>query len=168
MDLGKIARDPWVWGQLYLLFKIAVTVPVAAHVLPDGPWSPWLDPAALGWRVPGMLLGVAAVALLVWGFRSLGPNLTPATEPLPNATLVETGIYRYVRHPIYLAVILLCAAYGWGIANPFVGLLSGIIAWLFFDRKAAAEEKKLIRRFPAYGDYRRRVPRLVPRGALRG
>jgi protein-S-isoprenylcysteine O-methyltransferase Ste14 len=100
--------------------------------------------------------------VLGWGLVSLGPNLTPATEPLPNGALVVHGAYRFVRHPIYLGVTLLLWAVAWWHTGPEVGFAIGLVALLYFDRKAAVEERWMARRFPGYADYRARVPKILP------
>jgi protein-S-isoprenylcysteine O-methyltransferase Ste14 len=109
-----------------------------------------------------LLLGLGlSVSLL--GARSLGPNLTPGTEPLASGVLVERGAYRHVRHPVYLGLILVLAGWAWWFANGWLGLIAGLASFGYFDRKATAEERWLLRRFPAYREYQGRVPKLIPR-----
>jgi protein-S-isoprenylcysteine O-methyltransferase Ste14 len=38
---------------------------------------------------------------------NLGKNLTPLPRPKENAELIQGGLYRFVRHPIYFGVIML-------------------------------------------------------------
>jgi protein-S-isoprenylcysteine O-methyltransferase Ste14 len=44
---------------------------------------------------------------------NLGKNLTPLPRPKENAELIQSGLYRLVRHPIYSGVIVL--SIGWGL-----------------------------------------------------
>jgi protein-S-isoprenylcysteine O-methyltransferase Ste14 len=70
--------------------------------------------------------------------------------------LVIHGVYGQVRHPIYAGVILLLI--GLGMLNGNLARIAvGGLSLLFFDRKAALEERWLAERFPAYADYRREV-----------
>jgi protein-S-isoprenylcysteine O-methyltransferase Ste14 len=92
---------------------------------------------------------------------NLGKNLTPLPRPKENAELVQTGLYRWVRHPIYFGVIVL--SLGWGLIqqSTLVWLYVVIIA-IFFDIKSRKEERWLVERFPAYADYQGRVRKLIP------
>jgi protein-S-isoprenylcysteine O-methyltransferase Ste14 len=150
MDLVKAARDPWVWGQTALMLLVAVAAPLMAHRV-DPRWIRWL----------GAGIMAAGVWLLVWGFRSLGRNLTPGTEPLPNAELVTSGAYAHLRHPIYGGLVLLLAGYTLAWGNWILALVVGIVALQYFQAKARAEERWLVQRFPAYEDYMRHVRRRV-------
>jgi len=158
MDLRKAVRDPWVWGQLVLIGLVGAGIPLAAA----RQW-PLLAPAAPGWRLPGIVIFGLGVGIALLGVRSLGPNLTPGTEPMASGRMVETGAYRHVRHPVYLGLILILAGWAWWHSNAWLGLLVGLLGFGYFDRKAAAEERWMLRRFPAYAAYRARVPKLIPR-----
>jgi protein-S-isoprenylcysteine O-methyltransferase Ste14 len=155
MDLRRATRDPWVLGQLVLLAVIALGAPRIPRRLPF---------AAPG---PAFMQGLGAVMLFcgtvlaLWSARTLGRSLTPGTEPLAGARLVTTGPYRYVRHPIYLGLVLLCTGYTLLWANLSVALAVGAVVWLYFEGKARAEERWLVERYPDYKEYMRRVRRRV-------
>jgi protein-S-isoprenylcysteine O-methyltransferase Ste14 len=167
MDLPKAARDPWVWGQVVLFGAILGGVPLLHTLLPpDAVIAPFFSPAPPTWRLMAVVPWLAGAVMATWSARSLGPNLTPGTEPLASGVLVERGAYRVVRHPLYLGIVLLLWGTAWGITNAGAGAMSGLVALAYFDRKAAAEERWLSRRFPAYTAYRNRVPKLIP--GLRG
>jgi protein-S-isoprenylcysteine O-methyltransferase Ste14 len=162
MDLAKAARDPWVWGQLALFLLIGLAAPLLPrHVNLGGADFVLnrLDPAWIRWLGGAVMAGGALV--IAWGIRSLGRNLTPGTEPLAGAELVTTGAYAHVRHPIYTGVVFLLAGYTLAWSNWTFALLTGFVAFQYFQAKARAEERWLMRRFPAYGTYMRRVPRRV-------
>jgi protein-S-isoprenylcysteine O-methyltransferase Ste14 len=164
MDLHKAIRDPWVWGQFILFAAILGGLPLLHTLLPpDAGIAPFFSPAPPSWRMPAVIPWSGGAVMAIWGARSLGPNLTPGTEPLSAGVLVERGAYRVVRHPLYLGIVLLLWGSAWGMANARVGAVSGLVALAFFNRKAAAEERWLTRRFPAYTAYRSRVPKLIPR-----
>ncbi|MBA3344843.1 MAG: isoprenylcysteine carboxylmethyltransferase family protein [Gemmatimonadales bacterium] len=162
MDLSKASRDPWVWGQLALFLLVGLAAPLLPRHVTLGPLDPILnriDPGAVRWLgVPLILLGLAVAA---WGVRSLGPSLTPGTEPLPGAPLATGGAYAYARHPIYLGIVVLLAGYTLAWSNWTLALVTGIVSLVYFDAKGRAEERWLLSRYPPYQAYMRQVRRRV-------
>ena len=118
-----------------------------------------VDPAWI--RALGGALAVAGLALSIWGARSLGPSLTPGTEPLPNAPLVTSGAYSHVRHPIYAGLVLMLAGYTMAWSNWTLALIVGFVSLLYFRGKARAEEQWLLERYPEYRRYAVQVRRRV-------
>jgi protein-S-isoprenylcysteine O-methyltransferase Ste14 len=124
-------------------------------------WSAIRLPDALRWM--GLPLGLVAWAWLVWMLRTLGSNLTDTVNVRANATLVTSGPYRWVRHPMYLGVALLMLSVSLLTANLFVAL-AGALAVLMMVLRTPTEEARLIRRFgEAYRQYARRTGRFLPR-----
>jgi protein-S-isoprenylcysteine O-methyltransferase Ste14 len=153
MDLRKAARDPWVWGQVVLLGVVAAA-PLLPRYVSLGNADRLLnrvDPVGL--RAWGLPLIAAGIGMAGWGARSLGPSLTPGTEPLPDAPLVTHGAYAHLRHPIYAGVVLLLAGYTLAWSNWTLALIVGIVALQYFDAKARAEERWLTARYPEYRRY---------------
>jgi len=140
----------WVIAQFVLL--------VVLILLPGGgdwrtPW--WVD--ALGFSAVG--LGLAVVAI---GGRGLGSALTPTPVPNEHGRLSTDGPYRFVRHPIYSGVLLVVV----GLvvrSGSLLTLMVGFATFVFFDRKAAWEERRLVARYDGYEAYAERTPRFVPR-----
>jgi protein-S-isoprenylcysteine O-methyltransferase Ste14 len=125
-------------------------------------------PAGDLWERTGFSAGIAGALVLaglavagVAGLR-LGPALTPLPIPKEGADLVTSGVYRWVRHPIYTGVLL--AALGlvvWGASfGHIIGLL-GLYAVLF--AKSVGEEKMLASRHPNYQAYAKKTGRLLPK-----
>jgi len=112
------------------------------------------------------LLGCALV-LHGWARRTLGPMWSGVVQVRAQHPLVERGPYRLVRHPIYLAGLLLAA--GTFLAHPSIttaSLAAGFSGGVLL--KARLEERAL--RSVLGGDYERyaaRVPALVPRLGFR-
>ena len=80
------------------------------------------------------------------------------------ARLVTRGIYRVVRHPIYLGVSTLLAGYGMLRGGWWGGGIVFAVALAYFEAKARVEERFLIGRMLGYAEYRRQVPRILPFG----
>jgi protein-S-isoprenylcysteine O-methyltransferase Ste14 len=162
MDFKKAVHDPWVWGQTILMLGILIGAPlVPRHINLGGadfmlnridpPWIRWLGGISLA----------AGLGMLIWGVVSLGRNITPGTEPLATGELVTSGAYGHVRHPIYYGVVLVLTGYTLAWSNLTLAVILGGIAVLYFDAKARAEERWLVKRFPAYESYMRQVRRRV-------
>ncbi len=100
-------------------------------------------------------------ALFVAGVLNLGPNLTPVPFPKDEATLVDTGAYGLVHHPMYGGAAL--AALGWALwVHGPLTIVYAVALLLFFDVKSRQEERWLMEKFPSYDSYRRRVRKLIP------
>lgn len=113
------------------------------------------------WRSIGMVLMGAGAAVGVWSAVFLGRGLTPTPVPNGATELVTRGPYRYVRHPMYVAVLLFMAGVairsGSWLAWP---LLVGL--FVLFHVKARWEEGQLQEVFRGYDVYMERTPRFVP------
>jgi len=162
MDLSKAARDPWVWGQTILMLAILLAAPLLPRYVNLGDADFMLnriDPDWIRWL--GAIPLATGAGIVVWGVRSLGPNLTPGIEPLPAGRLITTGPYAHVRHPLYTGAVLLLAGYALSWSNWTLALVVGVLARTYFQAKAKAEEKWLIQRFHEYQSYMRYVKRRV-------
>ena len=155
MDLHKAVRDPWVWGQLALFALVGLGAPLLPRYAGLGETGP----GRIRWLGAPLIAG--SLALAIWGVRSLGRSLTPGTEPLPGAPLVTSGAYAHVRHPIYAGIVLGLTGYTLAWSNWTLALLVGLTAGGYFNGKAKAEERWLLRRYPTYEAYMRQVPRRV-------
>lgn len=141
--------EGWVALQAGLLILYA-TAPKAGLV-----WTSPI-PAIVGW-----VLVLAGTGLLIWSALNLGRSLTPLPRPLPDGRLVTHGAYGRVRHPIYSAVIICAAGFGL-ITESWLRLAMTALLFLFFDRKAQAEERWLVEKYPEYATYKTRVKKLIP------
>ena len=150
-DLGP-RGEGWFVAQVGLFAVIAVS-----------------GAAGPAWGGAGRALGVVIGAILAGcggllalrGVLDLRDNLTPFPKPMEGAQLVETGAYRYARHPIYGGLIL--GALGWGLvtASPLAVAAALLLAG-FFSLKSRREEIWLAEMYPKYPAYRSRTRRLIP------
>lgn len=142
--------EGWVWTQSVLMLALVAAGPTTA-----GTWH-----SAAGVALGTVLFLLAAVVGLT-GVAHLDRNRTPFPRPRPGSRLIQHGIYGWVRHPLYLSVML--AGFGWALLWQS-GLAAGLalLQILFFDTKARLEERWLTEAFPEYPDYRRRVRRFIP------
>jgi protein-S-isoprenylcysteine O-methyltransferase Ste14 len=121
----------------------------------------WPFPFARACPIAGGILMVAGGLLLLAGAVRLGPGLTPLPYPKDGATLVQTGPFALVRHPMYSGGLL--AAFGWALlVQGWLTVGYVIVLFVFLDLKSRREERWLTERFPTYPGYQRRVRKLVP------
>ena len=167
MRLLQSLRDPWVWAQIGLLVGVGAGAPLLGRAVGAGWHDLSADMTSLQpWRRSGALIILLGGGVAVWGVTSLGANLTPSVVPLEGSYLVESGAYGWVRHPIYLGIVLALTGYTLLFAGALPALAVCAVAFAFFRAKAGAEEELLVWRFRRYASYARRVPAMLPR--LRG
>ncbi len=107
-------------------------------------------------RLAGNVLCVAGLLLMGAAFAALGRAVQVAPEPKATATLVTHGVYRWLRHPMYTAIVMLVIGLFFRRATPLVGV-AGAILISFVLLKARFEEQLLLARYPAYAAYKRRT-----------
>jgi len=107
------------------------------------------------------LLGSGGLIFIIKGFLDLGKNLTPLPYPKEDGELVQTGVYKIVRHPLYSGIILMALA--WTIFQLSCShLIATVVLLVFFDIKANQEEIWLNEKYPNYSEYRQQVKKLLP------
>ena len=127
---------------------------------------PWLDrqlfPVTVPIALAGLLAVLMGVAFSIWARLMLGGNWSNRVTVKENHTLVRSGPYRIVRHPIYSGILLgmFGSALQRGGIRCFVGVL---ICALSFWLKTRAEEHFMVQSFgEQYLQYRHRVKALAP------
>ena len=124
-------------------------------------WAAVPLPVWLRWT--GVGLALIAGALLVWMFRTLGRNLTDTVVTRKQHTLVTTGPYRWVRHPLYTSAALAIVGNSLVAANWFIFVV-GCLGLLLLVIRTRKEEQNLIAKFgDDYRNYMQRTGRFVPR-----
>jgi protein-S-isoprenylcysteine O-methyltransferase Ste14 len=114
-----------------------------------------------GLWLAGQILFYLGIVIAIWAAILLGPNLTPLPKPKPSGQLIQTGLYKLVRHPIYFGVILV--SFGWaGIEQTIYTLVLAFILLIFFDLKSRQEERWLTQKFSEYAEYKMTTKKLIP------
>jgi protein-S-isoprenylcysteine O-methyltransferase Ste14 len=155
------SRDPMsIFGiviQSSALFAVWMFPRRPYTILPLGYWFHFVT----------AILVVATVIISVWAMwsalRVLGKQWSLQARVLEDHKLVREGPYRFVRHPIYTGILGMIVAGGLAWTH-WIGL---VIALVLFGIGTAirvrAEEKLLREQFgPAFDDYKRSVPAVLP------
>jgi protein-S-isoprenylcysteine O-methyltransferase Ste14 len=133
-----------VASQFALLLFLGVSGPLIAR--------PW------GW----LLVEAAGIGLGVWAVLTMRlDNLQVTPDVKPAAALVRHGPYRWVRHPMYLALLLTTAPL---VITAFSAwrLVAWVLLLINLLVKIDYEERLLRAHFPVYGSYQQTTKRLIP------
>lgn len=119
-------------------------------------------PSTLATYIAGAVMLALGLLFSVWARVHLGRNWSATVTVKQDHELVQTGPYRFVRHPIYTGILL--ALVGTAVARGDVqGLVAVLIACAAFWRKLRLEERWMQETFgDAYARYRARVAALIP------
>ena len=129
-------------------------------------WSALPLPAWLRWL--GVAIALTGFALLQWSQQSLGKNWSDSPLLLKGQEMIASGPYRWIRHPIYAAFLLILGSPLLISANWFVGGMWIGMTGLDVASRVRAEEAMMVGQFgEQYHAYMQRTGRLLPR-LLRG
>ncbi len=159
-----MSQSPW-WkgrrGEWYVVAQVILFILVLLGPRTWSGWPAWSSPYLQLGSILGGILLLAGGLFIFTGIFNLGSNLTAVPYPKEQSTLVETGPYRLVRHPIYSGGIIM--AFGWAFwVHGWLTFAYAFILLIFFDIKSRLEEKWLMDKFSGYRSYQARVHKLIP------
>lgn len=106
------------------------------------------------------VITILGVMVLILALLQLNRHLSPFPTPKSNAELIRTGLYKYIRHPIYTGILLTLFGYAVHQASLF-RLLVAVALLVLFYFKSSYEEKRLMEVYPEYEAYRRETRRFL-------
>jgi protein-S-isoprenylcysteine O-methyltransferase Ste14 len=124
-------------------------------------WLPAFPTFAFPASIIGTVLKNVGLVLIIWAGLNLGRNLTPLPKPKSDAQLVTTGLFAWMRHPIYTALMLLTFGSSLERGHLIALLLSACLA-ILLEFKSRREEAWLLEQFSGYAAYRLRVKKFFP------
>ena len=149
-------------GSMYILWLtivasitacdwLADTLPVARF---DG--SPWLKPLTIALMVTGLVIRWSAIL-------SLGRSFSVNVAIKESQTIYRNGLFRFVRHPSYLGMLVIFLAIGLRSRNVVSLVLMLICPAAALVYRIHIEERALEHAFGAeYTSYRQTTKRLIP------
>lgn len=103
----------------------------------------------------GILTGIIAVL-------QLNTTLSPFPTPLQQGKLIQSGVYIFVRHPIYFAIF--CSTFGYGLfQGSSYKLFVSLALLVLFHFKSTYEEQLLCKKYSEYAAYQKKVGKLFPK-----
>lgn len=158
--LKKPNREAWdkVFMRLAMIFFIAwlILMPLDAVRFQWSHMSVWL-------QITGGLILIVSLYLFSIVFRE-NPYLSPAVriQRERGQTVISTGLYRYVRHPLYSAVIPFVLGTAL-LLGSWYGVFAGLIFIVMIAIRAVLEERMLRKELEGYDVYMAQVRyRFIP------
>jgi protein-S-isoprenylcysteine O-methyltransferase Ste14 len=147
-------------GILGLIGFISV---IAFLINPD-----WLAFASLSFpiwaRWTGIAVALIGFALLQWAQVTLGKSWSDTPRMMKEQTLITSGPYQYIRHPIYTAFVLILGSTLLISANWFVGFAWLGMTVLEVASRIGFEESLMLEYFgDQYREYMKKTGQLLPR-----
>jgi protein-S-isoprenylcysteine O-methyltransferase Ste14 len=144
-------RAPVMLGLLMLLLAPWLPAVLTRQLMPFGAELPAL----------GTLLVLLGLLFAAWARWHLGRNWSGTVTVKEDHTLIKSGPYRLVRHPIYSGIAL--ALFGTALADGAAyGFIATALILAGFVLRIQLEEARMRDTFPEYVDYCRHTARLIP------
>ncbi|MFC1909099.1 protein-S-isoprenylcysteine O-methyltransferase [Chloroflexota bacterium] len=162
-DRQAIFREEgFVAGILASLWGVSILLPPLYIFTRWFNFADFTIPTWIGWV--GVVTFTFALWLLWRSHADLGRNWRVTTEIAEGHKLVTSGVFRYIRHPMYSAHFL------WGIAqallinNWIAGLASLVVMLPMYLLRVRREEQMMLEQFgEEYRLYMKRTGRIIPR-----
>jgi protein-S-isoprenylcysteine O-methyltransferase Ste14 len=144
---------------LYICITLGYSIAIPISFSPYGRLD-WGHPY---WLVCGMVLIVSGLVIRYSAMQTLASYFTYAVEIQAQQRLVETGLYRYIRHPGYLGQLMVFLGIGLALANWITVLVLFVPVVVAFSRRIRVEEEALQAHFAEqFEAYRKRSWRMIP------
>lgn len=109
-----------------------------------------------------LAISILGGLILILALLQLNINLSPFPTPKSNAELIQSGLYKYIRHPIYTGILLMLFGYGF-YKNSIFKIAVTLLLLLLFYFKSSYEEERLISAYKNYIQYRKKTGRFLPK-----
>ncbi len=140
---------------IFVCIQILLFIGYWWHPEPVGSMLPYV------WKYVGIPMAFLGLFFIMMAFFQLNRNLTMLPTPTKNAILITSGVFKYVRHPIYTGIFLVALGYAMMVYS-FDQLMIALMILLLFEIKTNYEEKKLTEHFPDYPVYKSKTNKFFP------
>ncbi len=127
------------------------------------PFLPLSRNLSLIFDVIAATLAIASVAMVYSAVKTLGRGWSLTARVVEGHELATTGTYRFVRHPIYTAMLGMLLATGLAVSH-WLALFLGLIVFVIGTTIRVTREERLLRETfgSNFDNYTRRVSAIVP------
>lgn len=147
---GRNLNDYLFTGMQFVLF-IAYLFTIR---ISDLEFSVWMS-------YSGLILTIVGIIIAFLALFQIRHSLSPFPSPLPSARLITSGVFRYIRHPIYSGILL--AGLGYALySGSLYRILITVLLYVLFYFKSRYEEKLLVEKFSEYQEYKDKTGRFWP------
>jgi protein-S-isoprenylcysteine O-methyltransferase Ste14 len=161
MNRGGTQRDR---GSLYVVILAAVLGVGAAFAVADAVRGAGLSVARWPVFVIGLVIVMLGVALRQWAVLSLGKFFTVQVRVRSGQTVVDTGPYRWVRHPSYTAIIISFVGIGVALENWLSLAVLVVVPTIGLVIRIRVEERALLDALgEPYREFSMNRARLIPK-----
>lgn len=122
----------------------------------------WSDPHHALITQIGFIISIVGGLVLLLSLAQLNTYLSPFPTPKKETKLIQNGLYKYIRHPIYTGILLLFFGYGLYQSSSYKLCITILLAVLFYF-KSIYEEKCMEEKFAEYKNYRDKTGRFFPK-----
>jgi protein-S-isoprenylcysteine O-methyltransferase len=118
-----------------------------------GGWLTWV----------GVAIMISGVVFRQYAISVLGKFFTATIQIKKDHELIQTGPYRYIRHPSYLGILIMAFGLGIAMSNWISLLLCLVLPTIGLMQRIRFEEKELEQHFgKQYQDYKKNTRRVIP------
>ena len=113
------------------------------------------------WNYIGIATSTIAITLFVSAKMTIGEQYSPCFDSYVPTDVIREGLYKYVRHPIYMSNILLLT--GMMVATGSVWIILNVaLLMAYYLNSALKEEEVLKEKFPIYREYMKTTGMIIP------
>lgn len=126
------------------------------------------DVSQLQFKIPhivtlvGMSIAILGSIIIGIALLQLNKNLSPFPSPKSGSQLIQNGLYKYIRHPIYTGILFLFSGYSLYTSSGYKVLIT-LLLYILFVFKSRYEEQRLTHTFKNYPRYKKRTGRFLPK-----
>ncbi|MCP9768588.1 isoprenylcysteine carboxylmethyltransferase family protein [Lacihabitans sp. LS3-19] len=147
---NRSPKDYWFVGiQFTLFFAFLFNFPYSIGI------HFWVKYLGLG-------IAILGLAIVIIALFHLDKNLTAFPTPKVQSELITSGLYAFMRHPIYSGILLTVFGFS-AFSDSIYRLIISFSLLVLFYFKTNYEEKKLKNKYPEYSNYKAKTGRFLPR-----
>ena len=112
----------------------------------------------------GILFICFGIILEIISIYTLKKQFSVVVKTIENHKLIDYGIYKYIRHPMYTAALLIITGFGLALASWIYTIIFAVLGLIAFSYRIIIEERFLEECFgEKYLEYKKRTKKIIPK-----